>query len=559
MPEGGQTLYLVSDFNLDNFANILRSRTGGTRVIRTAPLDQVVPFLASTQPDAASQALVWTRPEHVSTAVQAALNFQPLDMDLALREADEFADVVLGAAKRWQMILVPQWQLPGPVHSGPGELSYSTGLRAAIMRMNLRLAERIEHTDNIQSLNSGRWIEQAGPKAWSKPLWYLSKTPFSKEVFHAAAGDLQAFWDLAAGHAIKMIVLDLDDTLWGGIVGDDGWQNLRLGGHDPVGESFADFQKALKGLKERGIMLAIASKNEENTALEAMEKHPEMILKKDDFVAMRINWNDKAANIREMVGQLNIGEQSVMFIDDNPVERSRVQAALPEVLVPDWPVNKLLYVQELRRLNVFNLGAVSGEDVRRTAMYQEEALRERSKENVGDLEGWLHSLGMKVTAQQVQEADFARVHQLFLKTNQFNLATRRPTESELRNLVADPGREFWALRVADKFGDSGLTGVLGMDFSDGTKARITDMILSCRVMGRRVEETLLHLAWARAKAHGKQTVEAVPVPTERNKPCLDFLQRSGMAAGTGGQTFTRRTEVPYELPPTIQLITPARP
>jgi len=242
-------------------------------------------------------------------------------------------------------------------------------------------------------------------------------------------------------------VLDLDDTLWGGVVGDDGWQNLHLGGHDPIGESFVDFQRTLKALKDRGILLAIASKNEESVALEAMEKHPEMILRRSDMVAIRIDWNDKASNIQSIIQELNLGARSVMFIDDNPVERSRVKEFLPEVFVPDWPENKLLYTEKLRSLPVFNLDAISEEDLSRTQMYQQEVVRERSKAAFGEVETWLRSLETTVTAARVAEGDFARVHQLFGKTNQFNLSTWRPSEKELRERMQQPTFQLWSFRV----------------------------------------------------------------------------------------------------------------
>ncbi len=557
MSQTTQDLHLVSDFNLANFANVLKSKVGDGWKIRLGPLDQVVPFLSSTEADPKGHVWIWTRPERISPTFHSALQYRKAEADKVLMEVDHFADLLLAAAKRWHKLYVPLWQIPASESYGAGELNFASGVHALVLRMNARLCERVAEVPNIQVMLSDRWTQQAGPKAWSKRLWYLTKTLFPNEVFQAAANDFLSTRKLAQGHGIKLIVLDLDDTLWGGIVGDEGWQNLRLGGHDPTGESFVDFQRALKGLKERGIMLAIASKNEESTALEAIEKHPEMILRRSDFVAMRIDWNDKAGNIREMVKQLNIGEGSVMFIDDNPVERSRVQTFLPEVFVPEWPANKLLYEQELRRLNVFDLGSASAEDARRTLLYKEEGDRERSKAGTDSVETWLRSLDMKITAQPVNEADFTRVHQLFLKTNQFNLSTRRLSEKELQDWMDHADHELWSFRVSDQFGDAGLTGVLGLDLGSGPTALITDLILSCRVMGRRVEETLLHVAYTQALSRGKEMLKAIYLPTERNKPCLDFLLRSGMHTADDGHTFTWSMEQPYSCPGSLELIMPA--
>lgn len=544
-------LVLVSDFNLANFANILRGRTGLPWALRVAPLDQVVQVLSSPPAQGAS-ALVWTRPERISAEFHGALHFRPADTTRALAQVDEFADLLLGAAKHHQALFVPTWQSPIADRFGAQELRHGTGTHALLAQMDLRLADRLAGASNIHRMHSARWIHHAGPTAWSDRLWYLTKTPFSNAVFQAAADDLEALTGQLAGRSIKLIVLDLDDTLWGGIVGDDGWENLHLGGHDAAGESFADFQRTLKGLKDRGVMLAIASKNDEAVALEALEKHPEMILRKDDFVAMRINWNDKGTNIADMVRQLNIGAQSVLFIDDNPVERSRVREFLPEVLVPEWPANKLLYDRTLRGLPVFNLDTLSQEDAMRTQLYQEEAQRERSRTGHTDVDAWLRSLGTVVRATPLNNADLARVHQLFGKTNQFNLTTHRWTEQELRDRMTDPQRPVWAFRVSDRFGDAGLTGILGLDLAPSGSAVISDLVLSCRVMGRKVEETLLHVATEQARRAGKPLVEARYIPTAKNKPCLEFLSRSGFERA--GDRFTWPTDRPYERPTTLDLI-----
>ncbi|HEY0977723.1 MAG TPA: HAD-IIIC family phosphatase [Flavobacteriales bacterium] len=545
-------LFLVSDFNVSNFANILRSRSEGALDVHTAPLDQVVPFLGSGG-HADADAFVWTRPERISPELRKALDHGVADPVQLLADTDAFADLLIDAASRWRTLHVPLWQLPAETRFGRRELHHSSGVFALLLRMQHQLSERIADTPNIRALNSQRWLQQAGPTAWSEKLWYLTKTPFSNEVFKAAADDLLAGSRIEQGRAIKLIVLDLDDTLWGGIVGDDGWENLQLGGHDATGEAFVDFQRTLKALKERGILLAIASKNEESTALEAIAKHPEMVLRPEDFVTHRINWNDKAGNIADLLQELNLGAQNVLFIDDNPVERSRVKEFLPEVLVPDWPTNKLLYDRTLRSLPVFDLEAISTEDRQRTRLYHEEKQREHAKTSATDVDAWLRSLGMHVTVAPVDDADFARAHQLLNKTNQFNLTTARPTEKELRERLNDPNRPMWSLRVRDRFGDAGLTGLLGLDLTHPEHAVITDLVLSCRVMGRRVEETLLHLADAQARAQGKRSIIARLIPTAKNKPCLSFLESSGWSVAADGPSFTWDLSTTYPLPDTLQL------
>ncbi len=222
------------------------------------------------------------------------------------------------------------------------------------MEANLRLLHNLDTVPNVVALNASRWIELVGESAFNERLWYMGKIPFANGVFKAAAREVKAALRGIRGAARKLIVLDLDDTMWGGIVGEVGWQNIILGGHDPMGEAFVDFQRALKSLNRRGVLLAIASKNEETVAWQAVNQHPEMILRPDDFAGWRINWNDKAQNIVEIATELNLGLDSVVFIDDSQVERDRVRQALPDVLVPEWPSDTRLYLRALCDLDLFS-------------------------------------------------------------------------------------------------------------------------------------------------------------------------------------------------------------
>lgn len=553
MTAGKQKLLLVSDFNLANFAAILKSKLGSKLECEVAPLDNVVQVLHGIASET-ELLFLWTRLERVAPGFQKALHFAQPDYAQILADVDSFANLVIAASQKLKTVYIPLWQINPGENFGPREMCHSSGVYNILLQMNARLSERLAEAQNITVMNSTRWLQAAGNKAWSSRMWYLAKTPFSEEVFVFAANDFVAYVNHSTGSSIKLVVLDLDDTLWGGVVGDDGWQNLRLGGHDATGESFVDFQRTLKSLKERGILLAIVSKNEASAALEAMEKHPEMVLHKDDFVAMRIDWNDKESNIKAVVNELNIGLQSVMFIDDNPVERSRVKEFLPEVTVPDWPENKLLYTEKLRSLPVFNFDAISKEDLTRTQLYVEEKKREQLKSTFEDVEAWLQSLETCVEASRINEADLQRVHQLFSKTNQFNLTTRRLSVKELREWMGHKNHQLWSFRVRDRFGDAGLTGIIGIDLGKGNKAVISDLILSCRVLGRKIEETLMHVACKIAKEAQKDTVEAKFIPTAKNKPCLEFMQRSGFETRSNEYDFDWNLARTYACPPSIQLL-----
>jgi FkbH-like protein len=349
----------------------------------------------------------------------------------------------------------------------------------------------------------------------------------------------------------KLVVLDLDDTLWGGIVGDVGWEDLQLGGHHPLGEAFAAFQRALKALTRRGIILGIVSKNTEAIALEAIDRHPEMILRRDDFAGWRINWEDKTKNLCELTAELKLGLDSVVFIDDNPAERARVREALPSVFVPDWPTDKLLYEKALVELTCFDTPALSEEDRARTRMYVSERQRNEMKNAIPSVEDFLTSLGLRVTIDCLRRENLARATQLLNKTNQMNLTTRRVTEAQLLAWAEEAGHHVFVFRVADRFDDYGLTGLASLA-ATGRRGEIVDFVLSCRVMGRGVEQTMLHRLVACGRALGLEELTATPIPTDRNAPCARFFaESSGFAAA--GAAYRWDLDDPYPVPAYIAI------
>ena len=530
---------VLSDFTIGDLAVRMRDarERPSVEVVET-PFGQVVQSLMQPPADGASDfAVIWTRPDVVSPTFQRILtNDGGTDAEL-LADVETFCDLIDRAAPSYRVVLVPTWTLPphqrglGMIDARPGGVTWSLAL------MNQRLMQRFAASGQTFVLNAARWVEQAGRGASAERAWYMGKVAFHGEALAAAARDVKAALRGIAGEARKLLVLDLDDTVWGGIVGDVGWENLQLGGHDATGEAFVDFQRAAKQLTRRGIVLGVASKNTESVAIEAMREHPEMVLKPDDFVALRINWNDKARNIADMAQELNLGLQSVVFIDDNPVERARVREALPDVQVPEWPEDKLLYPSALLSLPFFDAPSVSREDVERTGMYAAERQRETLKQAVGSLDDWLLSLGIRARAEPLGSANLARTVQLLNKTNQMNLSTRRPTERELLDWVRGDGRMLWAVHVSDRFGDAGLTGVVSVE-QDARIARIVDFVLSCRVMGRRIEDSMVALAVEWARARGLAQVVADYRPTAKNKPCHDFWKASPFARDDDATRFT---------------------
>ena len=544
---------LLADFTATALAARLSDDPEAPGVaVEEAPFGQIQQtLLATVSPQQADFAIVWTRPETALPSFGRLLGNEGVPDEQLIADVDAFCGLVVKGCKELKAALVPTWTLP-PWQRGLGMLDGRPGgLSRALNLVNVRLAEQLSAASNVFVLEAQRWIDAGGRSAHTQKGWYLGKVPFSAEVFAEAARDVKAALRGLSGQARKLLVVDLDDTLWGGIVGDVGWQGLRLGGHDGAGEAYVDFQRGLKALTRRGIVLGIVSKNEQSVALEAIESHPEMALRRADFVGFRINWMDKARNIADLAAELNLGLQSVVFLDDNPVERARVREALPEVLVPEWPADPLLYPSALASLRCFDAPALSKEDAERTRLYAEEQQRTALRTQVSDLDEWLKTLGIKVRAEPLSATTLARAAQLLNKTNQLNLSTRRLTEPELQAWTTAGERALFTLTVADRFGDAGLTGVVSVE-RDGDKARLVDFVLSCRVMGRKIELAMLHLAVEQARKWGARRLEANLLPTAKNKPTREVLDKSGLSP-EGGTLYSWDAEQPFPMPGAVRL------
>jgi FkbH-like protein len=524
---------VVADFNAANLASLLVDAAPDLPIrARCAPFGPVMPHLLVQDLElwtaATSTAVVWATAEGVSEAYKRRLAMEASSLNEVAAETLQFVQALTRLPRRVEHIFVATFAPFHPMLARRGllDLDPDLGLSVALMKMNLALYESSRADPRIRIFDAARWSALVGDKGYDPRLWYAAKTPFSLGVFKHAVSDFVAALRGLEGRARKLVVLDLDETLWGGILGDVGWEALRVGGHDAVGEAYRDFQAALKSLSRRGILLGIASKNDEGAALTALKSHPEMLLRPDDFAGWKINWNDKAQNLLELVEHLNLGLDAAVFIDDNPVERDRVRSALPEVLVPDWPASPLYYCSALAALDCFDTPVVSGEDRNRTAMYVAERKRGRLREEV-DLEGWMHSLNIVVRVAELSEAHLSRATQLLNKTNQVNLSTRRLSAREFMRWAAHPDHCAFVFNVMDRFGDYGLVGIGTLSFDKARRtASIADLVLSCRVMGRQVEESILHFLANAARARGCDRLVAEYLPTAKNAPCLNFLQRN---------------------------------
>jgi FkbH-like protein len=507
-------------------------------------------------PGQADGAIIWTTPQGVSQAYKKRLDFEGGSLEEIEAEVRNFAQAMMRLPSHIRHIFAPTWSAPHPLMTRRGllDMNVEMGLSLALMKMNLALHEATRADPRIHLFDSVRWTAMCGDKGYDPRLWYAAKTPYSIGVFKQAIADFAAALRALQGGAKKLLVLDLDGTLWGGTVGDDGWQNLRLGGHDPVGEVYRDFQATLRALTRRGVLLGMVSKNDERTALEAIGSHPEMVLRAEHFAGWRINWNDKANNISELAEELNLGLDAVVFIDDNPVERDRIRQALPAVLVPEWPANPAYYCGALAALDCFDIPGISAEDRDRTAMYKAERERKQALEQTLTMDEWLSSLGLVIEVEPLSPANLPRAAQLLNKTNQFNLSTRRLSAAEFMQWAEQPDHRVLVFKVRDKFGDYGLVGIgsVVMDRASRT-ARVIDYVLSCRVFGRKVEESMFRVLEVTARAWGASELVADYYPTDKNGPCLQMLESMELEHLEGSRCFTSNLAIERPFPKCVDL------
>jgi FkbH-like protein len=373
----------------------------------------------------------------------------------------------------------------------------------------------------------GRWFDHA--------MWYRAKVPFALDFVPLYADHVARLLGAIRGKSRKCLVLDLDNTCWGGVVGDDGVDGIRLGQGSAEGEAFLAIQAYALGLKARGIVLAVVSKNEKDAARLPFLHHPDMLLREDDISVFIADWNDKATNIAHVAKRLNIGVDALVFLDDNPAERARVRQMLPEVAVPELPEDPSGYPIMLAQSGVFETIGLSADDARRGDQYRENAARAVALEQIGDYDGYLRSLGMVCDMRPFDEAGRIRIAQLVNKSNQFNLTTTRYSEADISAIQADAGNFALQIRLTDRFGDNGMISVV--IFRKGKDEWLCGTwLMSCRVLERRVEEAVLMVVAQAAKAEGASRLVGTYLPTAKNRMVAEHFKKLGFAyAGQAGE------------------------
>lgn len=482
--------------------------------------------------------------------LQLSLEASQADVDAAITErVDELRLLWRRARERYTAQVVQQTIVPAdPALFGSFEALVPASPYALIDRLNqaIRTAAR---EDGVLLMDLA-WESARGSygDGLAEPVrWHQAKQLVSPNLAPLYGDQLARIAAASVGLSRKCLVLDLDNTLWGGVVGDDGIDGIKLGQGSPSGEAFLAFQRYAALLARRGIILAVCSKNDLSVA-EAAFNHPDMALKRSDIAAFVANWEDKAGNLRRIASMLDIGLDSLVFVDDNPAERDIVRRELPEVAVPELPDDVADYPARVAAAGYFEAVSFTSDDTTRGRNYALNAERKAAMTQATDMEGYLRGLEMVLTATRIGAAELPRSTQLINKTNQFNLTTRRYSEAEVERIASDPRSVALAIRLADKFGDNGLISVVlarpdAMLESD--ELLIDSWLMSCRVLGRQVEEAVLDVLAEAATAAGYSALIGEYRPTERNGmvaehfPRLGFAQSSPPTDSASDATFWR--------------------
>ena len=387
-------------------------------------------------------------------------------------------------------LIIANFNIPSYSPNGVLETKFDFGFHEMIEELNKSLRDISKNHNSVYVYNFNQFISKYGEKnIFDYRQFHVGDIQIALNFLPQFGYDLMSYIKPITGTNRKCIVLDLDNTLWGGIIGEDGFDGIELG-HSPNGKAFVDFQKELLSLWNQGIILAINSKNNFDDAMNVIKEHPNMILREKNFASIKINWNDKAENLKQIANEINIGLNSIVFFDDDKLNQERIKHEFPEVLTVELSSDPSYFSAILKDLNDFNVLQRTEDDVKRGEMYAQQRERKEFQKSISNLDDFLEQLDIQVKMKKTSEFLIPRISQLTLKTNQFNLTTKRYQEEEIRNFANNDKFIVGCAQVLDKFGDNGITGVYIINKEDKVW-NIDTFLLSCRIMGRGVENGIL--------------------------------------------------------------------
>lgn len=454
-------------------------------------------------------------------------NFAGSPGEFGKAQADDIEQVWQAIQSRLQVpVIQSTFVVPFERAHGNFGLKVAGDLQGAVIDLNREIARRAQKHPSVFLCdidNIAGWVGRR--HFFDEKLWALSKSLCALELMPEVA---QAIVDVALasiGRAIKCVVLDLDNTVWGGVIGDDGLEGIGLGDLDEGG-AFRFFQLYMRELWKRGILLAVCSKNNEAIARSVFREHPDMVLREEHIAMFVANWEDKATNIARIREKLNIGYDSMVFLDDNPFERNLVRQLIPQILVPDLPEDPALYVRAISELNLFESAGSSALDSERTAMYQTQEKRDAELQRFGNIDDYLKSLETRVIFTRFEPANLNRIAQLIQRSNQFNLTTQRYAEAQCQAFMQDMETFPFSITVSDRFGDFGLVLVCILK-NQPDCIEIDTFLMSCRVLQRGVEQFAMNKIVEYAQQQGRARVRGRYIPTAKNVMVKDFFEQFG--------------------------------
>ena len=514
------TLNIVSDSVVDYLGVYINRSSKSEIECQIAPYNQVNQVLLSKAN--AQSVFLWTSPDSQIPSFGKLLSFEDIKVDSILKEVEQFASQINNACKEYEQVYMLSWIIPEECQV---PLSLTTkskkGASDILSRMNIHLSELLKSNNNFHLIDQNILITRFTKSIHDPRLYAMARIRYSIDYIKYISVKLIPIIKASVQASRKLIICDLDNTLWDGIIGDDGLEGIKIGNNDPFGEAHLQLQKGLKALKNRGILLAISSKNNYDLAIEAIEKHPNMLLKKDDFVSKKINWKDKASNIVEILKELNLHASSAVFLDDNPTERARIKQAIPDVLVPELTSDVSEWARILNSLDCFETLGTTNEDKARAKSYIDENKRKDSIKLFGKIEDWLESLELLVKVENLNKSNIQRSNKLINKTNQFNLTTRRMSEKELFDWSSKSEISCLTFSVSDRYGDSGLTAFVSFEKST-SQSKVIDFVMSCRVMGKGIEYAIVNEIINNNK---NNSIYMDAVPSKRNSPIQEFCRK----------------------------------
>lgn len=481
------------------------------------------------------------RPDIVLIALSSAAAAAPLSPSLTHHDVKTLASEKIDGLKNiWRVInedmgatVIQQTLAPTlPSLYGHYDKAIPSSPRAYQSSFNSSLL-KAAYNQSCAVLDLDQIFMKHGAENLHNPvLWHHAKQELSPQIAPLWADHVGRTVQALVGLSKKCLVLDLDNTLWGGVIGDDGLEGITLGMGSAAGESFSAFQGYVKMLNQRGVLLAVCSKNTHEIAFHAINDHPEMVLSTDDFSTFKANWDGKPDNLQAIANELNIGLDSLVFFDDNPVERDHVRTSLPMVMVPEVPSDPALYVNCLESAGYFDTVSLTDDDLHRAAQYKANALRQTAVQKTGNMNEYLASLDMQILISKFQSVDIKRITQLVNKTNQFNLTSRRYAQAQLEQFANDKTVLAISARLKDKYGDNGLISVIiaKQTVQNNKPVMVIDTwLMSCRVLGRMVENELFNYLVKYAQMNGIETIIGDYIPTDRNGLVRDLYEKLGFS------------------------------